>query len=55
MDKLEWTGHLVRTDHERAVKRIFESKPKGRKRMGKPRSRWLEDVEWDLREMKDKR
>ena len=23
--------------------------------MGKPRLRWLEDVEWDLRKMKDKR
>jgi len=55
VDKLEWTGHLRRTDHGRVVKRIFESKPKGIKRMGKPRLRWLEDVEWDLRKMKDKR
>jgi hypothetical protein len=45
MDKLEWIEHLVRTDHGRVVKRIFESKPKGRRRMGKPRLRWLEDVE----------
>jgi len=41
--------------HGRVVKRTVESKPKGRKGMGKPRLRWLEDVEKDLREMKDKR
>jgi hypothetical protein len=55
MDKLEWIGHQVRTDHGRVVKRIFESKLKGRKRMEKPRLRWLEDFEKDLRAMKDKR
>ena len=37
------------------VKTIFESKPEGRRRMGRPRLRWLEDVEKDLREMKVKR
>jgi len=31
MEKLEWIGHLVRTDHGRVVKIIFESKPKGKK------------------------
>jgi hypothetical protein len=31
MEKLEWIGHLVRTDHGRVVKRIFESKPKRKK------------------------
>jgi hypothetical protein len=46
MDKLEWIGHLVRMDHGRVVKR---------KSRGKPRLRWLENVEEDLREMKDKR
>jgi hypothetical protein len=34
---------------------IFESKPEGRRRMGRPRLRWLEDVEKVLLEMKVKR
>jgi hypothetical protein len=44
-------------DRGRVVKKIFESKLEGRRgrRMGRPRIRWLEDVEKDLREVKFKR
>jgi hypothetical protein len=31
--RLEWIGHLGRMDHERVVKKIFESKPQGRRRL----------------------
>jgi len=34
---------------------IFESKPEGRRRMSRPRLRWLEDDERGLREMNVKR
>jgi hypothetical protein len=37
------------------VKKIFESKPEGTRRRGRPRMRWLEDVWKDIREMKVKR
>ena len=53
--RLEWIGHLVRMDHGRVVKKIFDSKPEGRRRMGRPRSRWLEDTAKDLCEMQVKR
>lgn len=49
---LDWMGHVVRLDHGRLVKKMFESKPEGRRRMGRPRMTWLEDVEGDLRERK---
>jgi len=52
---MEWTGHVVRMDQGRRVKKIFESKPKGNRRMGRPRLRWLADGQKDLREMKVKR
>jgi hypothetical protein len=32
-------------DHGRVVKKIFENKPDGRRRMGRLRLRWLEDAE----------
>jgi hypothetical protein len=42
---LKCTGHLVRMDYGRVVKKIFESKPERRRRrrrkMGRPRLRWL--------------
>jgi hypothetical protein len=46
--RLVWIGHLVRMDRGRAAKKIFESKAEGRRRMGRPRFRWLEDVGKDL-------
>jgi len=52
---LDWTEHVVRLDRGRLVKKIFERKPEGRRRMGRPRMKWLENVERDLREMKVER
>jgi hypothetical protein len=34
--RLERTGHVVRTDKGRTVKKMFESKPEGRRRRGRP-------------------
>jgi hypothetical protein len=53
--RLEWTGHVVRIDQGRAAKKIFESKLEGSRRSGRPRMRWLEDVQKVLGEMKVKR
>ena len=39
-------------DQGKTVKKIFESKPEGSSRRGRPRLRWLEDVEKVLWEMK---
>ena len=52
---LEWIRHLVRIDQRRTVKKIFGSKLEGNRRRGRPRLRWLEDVEKDLKEKKFKK
>jgi DNA-binding PadR family transcriptional regulator len=52
---LEWIGNPVRVNHGRVVKKIFEITAKGRRRMERPRLRWLVDVEKDLWEMKVKK
>ena len=41
-------------DQGRTVKKILESKPKGRRRRERPRMRWLENVE-NMQEIKVKR
>ena len=51
-ESLEWTENFVRMDQGRTVKNIFESNPEGSRRRGRPRLRWLEKVEKDVREVK---
>ena len=56
--RLEWIGHVAKIDQGRTVKKIqkiFESKPEGSRRRGRPKLRQLEDVQEDLRKMKGKR
>ena len=36
---------------ERVVKRLYQNTPEGRRSVGRPRLRWMEDVREDLRRM----
>jgi hypothetical protein len=53
--KLEWLGNVVRMNETRSVKKIFGGKLKGRRGRGRPRLRWINDVEDDLRKLGVKR
>jgi hypothetical protein len=53
--RLGWFGHVVRMEEDRMVKKIFEGHPGGRRKTDRPRMRWLDDDEKDLRLMKVKR
>ena len=53
--RLEWLGHVVRMNETRSVKKIFEGKLEGRRGRGRPRLRWINDVEDDLRKLDVKR
>jgi hypothetical protein len=53
--KLECLGHVVRMNETRSVKNIFGGKLEGRRRRGRPRLRWINDVEEDLRKLGVKR
>jgi hypothetical protein len=46
---------MIRLKGTRAVKTVFESKPQGRRKVRRPRLKWVGDVENDLREMLVKR
>jgi hypothetical protein len=50
--KIEWIGHAVRKDQGRTLKKIFHSKPAGRRRRGRPRLRWLDKAKKDLQDRK---
>jgi hypothetical protein len=50
-----WLGHVIRMDKTRPVKKIFEGKLEGRRGRGRPRLRWINDVEDDSRKLGVKR
>jgi hypothetical protein len=55
IQRLELLGHIIRMNETRCVKRIFEGKLEGRRGKGRPRRRWINDVEGDLRKLGVKR
>jgi len=53
--RLDWLGHVSRMNETRCVKKIFEGKLEGRRGRGRPRLRWINDVEDNLRKFGVKR
>jgi hypothetical protein len=49
--RFEWLGHVVRMNETRSVKKISEEKLEGRRGRGRPRLRWINDVEDDVRKL----
>jgi hypothetical protein len=50
IQRLEWIGHVIRMNETMSVK-ICEGKLEGRRGRGRPRLRWIDDVEDDLRKL----
>jgi hypothetical protein len=46
--RIAWLGHLIRMDQGQMVKQLPDGKLGGRRMTGRPRLRWLDDVEADL-------
>ena len=45
------TGHVVRMGQERKVYMILVRKPEGRRPLGRPRRRWVDNIRMDLQEV----
>ena len=50
--RLWWAAHVVRMDTTRTVKKVTEWEPCSSRAVGRPRLRWLDQVEEDLKKMK---
>jgi len=49
VQRLGWAGHLARMDESRAPSTLFRNIPEGRRGVGRPKMRWIDGVESDLR------
>jgi hypothetical protein len=49
--RISWIGRVERTEGSRMPKRVMREKIYTRRRRGRPKVRWLDDVQEDLRAM----
>ena len=49
--RMRWAGHVARTDEERGVYRVLVGKPEGRRPLGRPRRRWVDNIRMVLQEV----
>ena len=45
--RMAWLGHVMRMEG----KRLLQSKPTGKRNRGRPKKRWIEDIEEDIQIM----
>ena len=46
--RLRWAGHVARMGEEKGMYRVLVWKPEGRRPLGRPRRRWVDNIRMDL-------
>jgi len=46
--RMRWAGHVARMGEERRLYRVLVGKPEGRRPLGRPRRRWVDNIGMDL-------
>ena len=49
--RMRWVGHVVRMGEEREVYMVLLGKSEGRRPLGRPRRRWVDNIRMDLQEV----
>jgi hypothetical protein len=49
--RLRWTGHVGRMEEDKSAFKILTSKPTGKRLLGRPRLRWEDNIQIDLKEI----
>jgi hypothetical protein len=49
--RVRWAGHVARMGAKRNAYRILVGKPGGKKPLGRPTRRWVDNIKMDLREI----
>jgi len=48
--RMRWAGHVARMGKERWVYRVLVGKPGGKRPLGRPRRRWVDNIRMDLQD-----
>ena len=49
---MRWTGHVARMGEGRRVYRVLVGKPEGKRTLGRPRRRCVDNIRMDLQEVR---
>ena len=49
--RMRWAGHVAHMGEEREVYRVLLGKPEGKRPLGRPRRRWVDNIRTDLQEV----
>ena len=49
--RMRWAGHVARMGDVRGVYRVLVGKPEGKRPLGRPRCRWVDNIRMDLQEV----
>jgi len=49
--RMRWAWHVARMCEDRVVYRFLVGKPEGRRPLGRPRRRWVDNIRMDLQEV----
>jgi hypothetical protein len=49
--RMRWAGHVARIGKKRIAYRILVGKPEGKRPLGRPRRRWVDNIKIDFREI----
>jgi hypothetical protein len=49
--RMRWAGHVARMGEKRNLYRLLVGKSEGKRPLGRPRSRWIDNTKMDLLEI----
>jgi hypothetical protein len=49
--RMRWVGHVARMGEKRNAYRLLVGNPEGKRPLGRPRRRWVDNIRMDLREV----
>jgi hypothetical protein len=50
--RISWAGYVAHMGEKRNAYKVLVGKPEGKKPLGRPRRRWVDNIKMDLREIR---